>query len=86
MLCRCFYFCALVFVPTIQKKKNLEDSTSSFIKKDVWPPNSGLQFHELQCMGFTFRESLQRKDDWFSEEELKNVIRPKWREISQNEV
>ena len=65
----------------------LEDSTSSFIKKNMnGPPTSRLQFHGLQCMGFTFRESLQQKDDWFSEEKLKDVIRQKWREIPQDKI
>ena len=67
----------------------LEDSTPRFIKKDECPPPrpiSKLQFHGLQCTGLAFRESLQRKNEFFKEDKLKDAIRQKWREIPQDEV
>ena len=47
-------------------------------------PISGLQSHELQCMGLTFRKVYSKKTTVFKEEELKDAIKQKWREISES--
>ena len=65
----------------------LVGSTPSFIKKDEWPPQSP----DCNPMDYSVWASLSEKvysgrKTVFKEEELKDTIRQKWSEISQDEV
>lgn len=65
----------------------LEENTPNFIKKDEWPPQSP----DCNPMDYSIWDSLSEKvyrgrNTAFNEEELKDAIKEKWREISQAEV